>query len=370
MSGINIARVIIRKRKEKGFTQEELANYMGVSSASVSKWETTQSYPDILLLPQLAAYFNITIDELMGYEPQLSTKDIGKLYAQMYSELSTKPIDEVIGRCRETIKKYFSCFPLLMQMGELLINASPLAGDEAKSAEFVEEAKSLFIRVKVESDDAELRKHALYMEALCASLQGNPNEVIDLLGKPRTNLSSHEVLLSSAYRMTGRDVEAETVMQVGIYQNIISVLSLLSMYAMLGVNDAVRFDDIIKRTLSIAEAFNINELQPGTIISFYVVAAQGYLGLGHTEDALDLLEQYTELIERGISWQIKGDGFFTLIDDWLNEARLDNSIAPHESISQGLAEVIINNPMFAVLSDNSRFQDVKKRLERLMSNQQ
>ena len=69
MKEINIAKVITHKRKEKGPTQDDLANYMGVSKASVSKWETGQSYPDITLPPQLAAYFAISIDDLMGYTP-------------------------------------------------------------------------------------------------------------------------------------------------------------------------------------------------------------------------------------------------------------------------------------------------------------
>lgn len=40
MKEINIGKMIITKRKEKGITQDELAAYMGVSKASVSKWET------------------------------------------------------------------------------------------------------------------------------------------------------------------------------------------------------------------------------------------------------------------------------------------------------------------------------------------
>ncbi|MCP8382539.1 helix-turn-helix domain-containing protein [Clostridioides difficile] len=67
MNELNIARTLILKRKEKGITQDELANYIGVSKASVSKWETGQSYPDITFLPQLATYFNITVDELICY---------------------------------------------------------------------------------------------------------------------------------------------------------------------------------------------------------------------------------------------------------------------------------------------------------------
>ena len=76
MKEINIAKMLVRKRREKGITQEELAAYIGVSKASVSKWETGQSYPDITFLPQLAAYFNISIDELMSYAPQLTKEEI------------------------------------------------------------------------------------------------------------------------------------------------------------------------------------------------------------------------------------------------------------------------------------------------------
>ena len=39
MKEINIARTIVNKRKEKGLTQDELASYIGVSKAAVSKWE-------------------------------------------------------------------------------------------------------------------------------------------------------------------------------------------------------------------------------------------------------------------------------------------------------------------------------------------
>ncbi len=106
MKEINIAKVLVKKRKEKGITQDELANYIGVSKASVSKWETEQSYPDVTFLPQLAAYFNISIDELMDYKPEMAKEEIRKLYRRLSSDFASKPFDTVMEDCHQIIKKF------------------------------------------------------------------------------------------------------------------------------------------------------------------------------------------------------------------------------------------------------------------------
>jgi len=56
-------------RKQKGIGQQELATVLGVSFQSVSKWETGATMPDISLLPGIAEYFNVTVDELLGLKP-------------------------------------------------------------------------------------------------------------------------------------------------------------------------------------------------------------------------------------------------------------------------------------------------------------
>ena len=56
-------------RKEKGLTQEQLAEKVGVSAQAVSKWENDISCPDITLLPLLADLFDVSVDELLGVKP-------------------------------------------------------------------------------------------------------------------------------------------------------------------------------------------------------------------------------------------------------------------------------------------------------------
>lgn len=144
MSSINIARTIATKRKERGITQDELAKYMCVSRVSISKWETGQSYPDIQLLPKLASYFDISMDELMGYEPQMTAEDIRKLNLELMEGFATRSFEEAKADCDDIIKKYYSCWPLLFQIGMIFMNALPSTDDEGQKVSLIEEAKELF----------------------------------------------------------------------------------------------------------------------------------------------------------------------------------------------------------------------------------
>lgn len=56
-------------RKNKGFTQEDLAARLNVSRTAVAKWEAGQSYPDIMNLIQLSEMMNVTVDYLVKDQP-------------------------------------------------------------------------------------------------------------------------------------------------------------------------------------------------------------------------------------------------------------------------------------------------------------
>ena len=61
---------IQEQRKIKGFTQDELAEKLGVTAQAVSKWERGTSMPDVTLLPEIANIFGITIDSLFSNEKE------------------------------------------------------------------------------------------------------------------------------------------------------------------------------------------------------------------------------------------------------------------------------------------------------------
>ena len=66
MTQQTLGSAITALRKQKGMTQQELADYMGVSDKAVSKWERDQSLPDVYALARLADLFGVTVDQLLG----------------------------------------------------------------------------------------------------------------------------------------------------------------------------------------------------------------------------------------------------------------------------------------------------------------
>ena len=65
---LNIGENIRKLRSENQVTQEQLANHLLISCQAVSKWENNVSTPDITLIPVIAEYFDVQIDELFKIE--------------------------------------------------------------------------------------------------------------------------------------------------------------------------------------------------------------------------------------------------------------------------------------------------------------
>ena len=99
---LNFGERIKRLRRERDLTQEALADALGISAQSVSKWECAYGYPDITQLPAIANFFGVTIDELLGndsYGKEEDRKRFWEKYKQ-YEEHSEEEIDFIREYCR------------------------------------------------------------------------------------------------------------------------------------------------------------------------------------------------------------------------------------------------------------------------------
>lgn len=100
--GENIASL----RRQKGVTQEQLAQAVGVSAPAVSKWETDQSLPDIGLLAPIARYFGITIDALLLFQRDLSEQEVQERITQITETFEAEGHAAGMELCRASVREY------------------------------------------------------------------------------------------------------------------------------------------------------------------------------------------------------------------------------------------------------------------------
>ena len=100
-------------RKEKGFTQEQLAEAMGVSVGAVSKWENGASVPELSLIMELADFFEISVDALLGFKTRNnSAKEIAE---RIDSLQDAKKYGEAIAEAEKALKKFPNNFKIVYQ---------------------------------------------------------------------------------------------------------------------------------------------------------------------------------------------------------------------------------------------------------------
>lgn len=103
---MNIGANIKTLRKKQNITQEQLAEYLNITSQAISKWENGTALPDITMLPTIASYFEVSIDSLFGTNIDTVTNHESE-YKKRYKELCAD--GDINGRrelMRSALKEY------------------------------------------------------------------------------------------------------------------------------------------------------------------------------------------------------------------------------------------------------------------------
>jgi len=114
-----------RMRREKDITQEQLAEMLGVSYQSVSRWENNSCYPDMELLPTIASFFETTVDKLLGMNETIEKERTDAYLSRFQAAISHGDVEACIRIAREGVAEYPNNFVLLNK----LMYALFIAGD-------------------------------------------------------------------------------------------------------------------------------------------------------------------------------------------------------------------------------------------------
>ncbi|MBQ9796531.1 MAG: helix-turn-helix transcriptional regulator [Clostridia bacterium] len=138
-------------RKQRGLTQEQIAETLGVSCQAVSKWETNSSYPDISLLPIIADYFGVSVDYLIGHDTSKQVEEINTVCVQVGELFDQGRAWEAISILREMLIKHPGNEKLMYNL------AWALSGTCKDSKENYQESILLYHKILEISTDTEMR---------------------------------------------------------------------------------------------------------------------------------------------------------------------------------------------------------------------
>ena len=94
-----------RMRKEKDLTQETLAEALGVSFQTISKWERGESYPDLSMLSVISSFFSVSVDVLLGID-KAHTEETIKKYVDMFDNMKLKDARSVLSEYGKAVKEF------------------------------------------------------------------------------------------------------------------------------------------------------------------------------------------------------------------------------------------------------------------------
>ena len=175
-------------RKGKGISQEKLAKYLGVTFQAVSKWENSTTMPDIMLLPEIARFFGITVDELLCVEKFDENRLFSEYEAKACSLYRDGNRREVLEIWQEAYKK----LPNDIRVKEMLMSAYYDTDKRKYQKEIIE----LGTEIYYSDGDIYYKNQALEEMAVTYAECGNSSLAYDWASKASSIMHCQEKLSS------------------------------------------------------------------------------------------------------------------------------------------------------------------------------
>lgn len=261
---IKLGEKIRELRRRDGRTQEALASALGMSTQAVSRWEANGGYPDMELIPRIANYFHISIDELFGYDGDRRDK-IEAILARADEPIRGYAItDKCIAELREAMIEFPDEPQILLRLGyalslygekhhgarRLRADGPYPVNDTAYNAEnpYFKEALILFEKVLdlgIEPDD---RKTVLPLMVMLYGWMGNYERAEELARERDPVTISREYLLSAAVEGEKRDEyqgSAISALSKAVSQSVHTKQTIDHAYAASVYAELIRLHDLI-----------------------------------------------------------------------------------------------------------------------------
>jgi len=356
---LSIGRNIQNKRKAMGLTQEQLAAALGVSVAAVSKWETGGAYPDITLLAPISRLLNITVDELLGFEAQLSKDKVMEICRQCAGMLESHDYQKAVSFAEQSIREYPNSAFLKFRLGNVFMMHIPCAPSVDEADRLLARSEAL-MQEAAENGDVTVREAALHSLSAVLMQQGRYDEALKALDGIHSSEIEPDQLRVSIYYAMGEYEKAKQTAQKLLAAHVFGCSTAISTLSMLAKQKkdyplALRMEQI---NLQLSKMFDRDKIY-GQDLNHYLMIAQCYAEQKLERETLDALKEFLRCAQMPMDHDaIKSSPFFDSIE--MSETSMSKGY-----LNYCVREMICGNPAFDFLSENQEYQKILEALEHL-----
>lgn len=357
MEKLQIGEIIRALRKNKGVTQEQLAEILDVSTPAISKWESGQTNPDISMLPVIARYFQVTIDFLLGFSSELSADAVKAICDDVIQKFNHLPFEDAQKEWLEHLRQHPTQYSFRYELATIGI----MQLSKARSAEdmmgFVNRLITVFQQC-TSSDDLKIKQGSYFQMANLYIVLQDFEKAQEVLNRIPTQMVNPRILLSMILIRKNDYAQANRNIQENIYRTVIDITGeLANAVSVRRMSQGDNQNDILA----------LYDKQWGIFILFGLEAIHGFGNrlqaallpsqIGEVTQALHELEKGTILLEKHPlnSVSIQDIPFFQDVD--IPKQKYSGLSFPSDAyldlIEQG----------FSNMKGDARFESIKKRLE-------
>ena len=188
---MSIGTTIKRLRREKDITQEQLAEYLGITSRAISQWECDRTAPDISQIPALCHIFDVSSDVLLGIDIEKSNEEIKKYLAEATELGNQGKGSERTALLREANKKFPRDYKIMHRLADSLV-----CEYSRKGIKEYDDVFELCKRILAECTDSTTRYEAIETLGTAYGYAGKNEEMLKLAEEmPKVHFSYENFML-------------------------------------------------------------------------------------------------------------------------------------------------------------------------------
>ena len=287
----------IRKyRKERKLTQEHLAEVMGVTAGAVYKWESGLSLPELSLIMELADFFDISVDVLLGHRMKNNSLEAIKKriseYCRVMSPAALTEAETALKKYPHSFEIVFGCATVYLLFGTGLHNEAEVR----RALELLEQALILL----PQNDNPEISEITIYGDMSTAYMMlGEYDKSVELMKAHNINgIFNDDIgLILSVFR--DRPDEAEPFLSAALLDGIGTVTNSVTglFHVLCSRENYSSALDLLNATLDLLLTMK-KDSSPNfldkTTAMYMILAAHAYLKMNRKKDALLAVKQAYE----------------------------------------------------------------------------